>query len=64
MKLLHLAVFSSLLVAHLAAAAQVSITKSAAGWEITNGHIQVELARSSDTVQLKSLRGKAGPNGL
>lgn len=59
MKFLQLAVFSSLLVAHLAAA-QVSITKSADGWKMTNGHIQVELVRSSNTVQLKSLKREGG----
>jgi len=59
MKFLHLAVFSSLLVAHVAAA-QVSITKSAAGWEMTNGTVQVELVRSSNTVQLKSLKREGG----
>ena len=59
MKFLHLAVFSGLLVAHLAAA-QVSITKSAAGWEMTNGNIQVELVRSSTAVQLKSLKRVGG----
>ena len=40
--------------------AQVSITKSATGWELTNGHIRVELARSPDTVNLKSLRREGG----
>ena len=59
MKFLHLAVFTGLLVAHLAAA-QVSITKSAAGWEMTNGNIQVELVRSSNTVQLKSMKRVGG----
>ena len=59
MKFLHLAVFCSLLVAHLAAA-QVSITISAAGWEMTNGNIQVELVRSSTAVQLKSLKRVGG----
>jgi hypothetical protein len=42
------------------ASAQVSITKSPTGWELTNGHIRVELARSSDTVNLKSLRREGG----
>ena len=42
------------------ATAQVSITESPAGWEMTNGHIRVELARSSRTVQLKSLRREGG----
>jgi len=59
MKFLQLAVFSSLLIAHLSPA-QVSITKSSAGWKMTNGSIKVELVRSSDTVQLKSLRREDG----
>jgi hypothetical protein len=42
------------------AAAEVSITKSAAGWILTNGHIDVELTRSSSVVQLKSLRREGG----
>src|SRR5580698_2930535 len=41
-------------------AAQVSITKSSMGWEMTNGTIRVELVRSSHTVQLKSLRRQGG----
>jgi hypothetical protein len=40
--------------------AEVSITKSAAGWELSNGHIDLILARSSDTVLLKSLHRDAG----
>jgi hypothetical protein len=39
---------------------QVSITQSQSGWELTNGHIHVELARSSRGVQMKSLRGEGG----
>ena len=38
----------------------VSISKSANRWEMTNGTINVELIRSSQTVQLKSLRRKGG----
>ena len=40
--------------------AQVSITKSPAGWGLTNGYIQIELARSSGAVNLKSLRREGG----
>ncbi|MGC2403162.1 MAG: alpha-galactosidase [Acidobacteriaceae bacterium] len=36
--------------------AAVSIRRSNAGWEMTNGAIHVELTRSLETVQLKSLR--------
>ncbi|HLX82274.1 MAG TPA: alpha-galactosidase [Terriglobales bacterium] len=43
------------------AAAQVSITKSATGWELTNGHIRLELTQSSNTVLMKSLRRDGGP---
>jgi hypothetical protein len=42
------------------APAQVSITKSPAGWELTNGHIRMELARAEGSVQLKSLRREGG----
>ena len=42
------------------ATAQVSITKSPSGWELANGHIRLELARSSDTVLMKSLRRDGG----
>ena len=59
MKLIQLAIFLSLSVAHLCAA-QVSITKSAAGWQLTNGAIHVELVRASHSVQLKSLRREGG----
>jgi Melibiase/Glycosyl hydrolase family 36 C-terminal domain len=38
----------------------VSINKSARGWEMTNGTINVELVRSSQTVELKSLRRAGG----
>jgi hypothetical protein len=43
------------------ASAQVSITKTPVGWQMTNGDIHVELVRSSQTVQLKSLRREGGP---
>ena len=39
---------------------QVSITKSSAGWELSNGHIQLTLVRSGDSVRLKSLRREGG----
>jgi hypothetical protein len=39
---------------------QVSITKSPAGWELTNGHIQLTLVRAGDSVGLKSLRREGG----
>ena len=42
------------------ATGEASITKSPAGWELTNGHIRVELARSSGAVQLRSLRRDGG----
>src|SRR6185437_15209883 len=38
----------------------VSINKSAGGWEMTNGTINVVLVRSSRTVELKSLRRAGG----
>ena len=43
------------------ASAQVSITKSATGWELTNGHIRLELTQSSSTVLMRSLRRDGGP---
>jgi hypothetical protein len=42
------------------ATAQVSIAESAQGWELTNGHIHVDLSRSSSGVHLKSLRREGG----
>ena len=42
------------------AAAQVSISRAQTGWALTNGHIRLELAHSSDTVLIKSLRCDAG----
>ncbi len=59
-KPVHLLVFLSLSIATLHAA-QVSITRSAAGWQMANGNIRVELVRSSQTVELKSLRRDGGP---
>jgi hypothetical protein len=40
--------------------AQVAITKSPAGWELTNRHIQLTLVRVGDSVRLKSLRRGGG----
>lgn len=42
------------------ATAQVSIDKTPAGWELTNGRIRLELTRSSDKVLVKSLRLSSG----
>ena len=42
------------------ASAQVSITHSQIGWELTNGHIRVELSRSAQGVRVKSLRREGG----
>ncbi len=42
------------------ATAEVSITKSPTGWELTNGHIRVELTRAADGVLLRSLRRESG----
>src|SRR5215471_10547290 len=42
------------------ASAQVSITKSSAGWVLTNGGIHVEIVCSKGDVQLKSLRRETG----
>ncbi|MGA3194987.1 MAG: alpha-galactosidase [Terriglobales bacterium] len=42
------------------AAAEVSITKSPTGWELTNGRIHVELARSTGAINLKSLHREGG----
>jgi hypothetical protein len=36
------------------------MTKSPAGWELTNGQIHIELSRSSNAVRLKSLRREGG----
>src|SRR5271167_4395755 len=41
-------------------AAQVSITKSPSGWELNNGYIRLELARTDGAVKLSSLRRKGG----
>ena len=43
-----------------ATAAQVSIAKTPSSWDLTNGHIRLELTRSSDAVFLKSLRREGG----
>jgi hypothetical protein len=42
------------------ASAAVSIKKSSAGWELSNGHIDLVLALSSQRVLLKSLRRAGG----
>ncbi len=42
------------------ASAEVSITQSKTGWQLTNGHIHIELSRSSRSVRMKSLRGDGG----
>src|ERR1035441_4184290 len=42
------------------ATAQVSITESPAGWQLTNGHIRIELTRASGSVRLQSLRREGG----
>jgi Melibiase/Glycosyl hydrolase family 36 C-terminal domain len=39
---------------------QVSIVKTAAGWELGNGHVRLELTRSAGTVKLESLRREGG----
>jgi hypothetical protein len=39
---------------------EVSINKSLSGWEISNGHIRLDLATSAQGVQLKSLRCEDG----
>src|ERR1700733_13187491 len=39
---------------------QVSVVKTAAGWELANGHIRLELARSAGTVKVVSLRREGG----
>ncbi len=42
------------------AISQVRITKSSAGWDLTNGHVSLSLSHSGDAVQLKSLRLDGG----
>ena len=59
MRLLPLLAFFCLSTAGFAVA-QVSITKSPTGWEMTNGDIHVEIVRAAHTVQLKSLRREGG----
>src|SRR6202042_1691673 len=39
---------------------QVSVVKTAAGWELGNGHVRLELARSAGTVKLESLSRVGG----
>src|ERR1700682_276912 len=39
---------------------QVSITQTQAGWQLTNGHIHIELMRSSRGARMKSLREEDG----
>ncbi len=59
MRLLLLVACFSLFTSNFASA-QVSITQSPTGWAITNGNIHVDLVRSSDNVELKSLRREGG----
>src|ERR1700721_1628064 len=40
--------------------AQVAITKSPTGWELTNGHVHLTLIHASDSVRLTSLRSENG----
>jgi len=42
------------------ATAQVSITQSQTGWQLSNGHIQLELTRSGHGVRMKPLRRQEG----
>ena len=42
------------------ATAQVSVTESPSGWQLTNGHIRLELVRASGSVRLQSLRREGG----
>ena len=42
------------------ATAQVSVTESPSGWQLTNGHIRIELARASGSVRLQSVRREGG----
>src|SRR5215813_2318567 len=59
MRLQSLVVFAYFSVVSFATA-QVSITKSSAGWVLTNGNVHVEIVRSQGDVQLKSLRREGG----
>ena len=59
MRLQSLVVFACFSVVSFANA-QVSITKSSAGWVLTNGSVHVEIVRSPRDVQLKSLRRETG----
>ncbi len=40
--------------------AQVAITKSPTGWELTNGHVHLTLIHAGDSVRLTSLRSENG----
>jgi len=40
--------------------AEVSVTKSASGWELKNGHLRIVIAQSANGVQLSSLRREDG----
>ena len=42
------------------ATAQVSVTQSQSGWQLSNGHIQLELTRSGRGVRMRSLRRQEG----
>ena len=42
------------------ATSEVSISKSSTGWELSNGHIRMEVSRSANGVYLKSLRREGG----
>jgi len=42
------------------AGAQVSITKSANGWKLTNGHVTLELTRTAEGMNVGSLRREGG----
>ena len=39
---------------------EVSIVQTQVGWQLTNGHIHIELSRSSGGVRMKSLREEGG----
>jgi hypothetical protein len=42
------------------ASSEVSVNKSLSGWDISNGHVRLELGTSAEGVQLKSLRREGG----
>lgn len=60
MKSFLLLVYLTVYTAGAGAATQPTITKTPTGWDLTNGHIRLELTRSSGTVGLKSLRREGG----